>query len=81
MEIKSPDIYSFFVWQKKNPAGLLTSCYAKYDEMKCPVRVIWVYRQTRYVALMTTDLTLSVEQIIEFYGARWRKLSRKMSHF
>jgi len=24
------------------------------------------------VALVTTDLTLSVEQIIEFYGARWK---------
>ena len=40
--------------------------------MKCPVRVVWVYRKTRYVALMTTDLTLSIEQIIEFYGARWK---------
>ena len=40
--------------------------------MKCPVRVVWVYRQTKFVALMTTDLTLSVEQIIEYYGARWK---------
>jgi IS4 transposase len=24
------------------------------------------------VALFTTDLALSVEQIIEFYGARWK---------
>lgn len=40
--------------------------------MKCPVRVVWVYRKTRYVALMTTDLTLSVEQIVEYYGARWK---------
>lgn len=40
--------------------------------MKCPVHVVWVYRKTRYVALMTTDLSLSVEQIIEYYGARWK---------
>ncbi|HHB75907.1 MAG TPA: hypothetical protein ENK84_05120 [Desulfobulbus sp.] len=40
--------------------------------MKCPVRVVWVYRKTRYVSLMTTDLTLTVEQIIEYYGARWK---------
>lgn len=40
--------------------------------MKCPVRVVWVFRKSRYVALATTDLTLSVEQIIEFYGARWK---------
>lgn len=40
--------------------------------LKCPVRVVWVFRETRYVALFTTDLGLSVEQIIEFYGARWK---------
>jgi len=40
--------------------------------LKCPVRVVWVYRKTQWVALFTTDLALSVEQIIEFYGARWK---------
>lgn len=51
--------------------------------MKCPVRVVWVFRKTQFVALMTTDLTLSVEEIIEYYGARsklspdLRKSSRK----
>lgn len=40
--------------------------------MKCPVRVVWVYRTSRYVALASTDLSLSVEQIIEYYGARWK---------
>ena len=40
--------------------------------LKCPVRVVWVYRKTQWVALFTTDLALSVEQIIGFYGARWK---------
>lgn len=40
--------------------------------LKCPVRVIWVFRRTQWVALFTTDLTLSVTQIIEYYGARWK---------
>lgn len=40
--------------------------------LKCPVRVVWVYRRTRWVALFTTDLQLSVEQIISIYGARWK---------
>lgn len=40
--------------------------------MKCRVRVVWVFRKTRYIALMTTDLSLTVEQIIEYYGARWK---------
>lgn len=40
--------------------------------LKCQVRVVWVYRKTQWVALFTTDLTLSVAQIIEYYGARWK---------
>jgi hypothetical protein len=40
--------------------------------LRCPVRVVWVYRKTQWVALMTTDLDLSVEQIIEYYSARWK---------
>ncbi len=40
--------------------------------LRCPVRVVWVYRKTRWVALFTTDLRLSVEQIVSFYGARWK---------
>jgi hypothetical protein len=40
--------------------------------IKCPVRVVWVYRRTQWVALFTTDLTLSVAEIIEIYGARWK---------
>ncbi len=40
--------------------------------LKCPIRVVWVYRKTKWVALFTTDLRLTVEQIIELYGARWK---------
>jgi len=40
--------------------------------LKCPVRVVWIYRKTQWVALFSTDLTLSVQQIIEYYGARWK---------
>jgi hypothetical protein len=40
--------------------------------LKCCVRVVWIYRKTHWVALFTTDLALSVEQIIEYYGARWK---------
>ena len=31
-----------------------------------------VYRKTRWIALFSTGLTLSVEQIIEYCGARWK---------
>ena len=40
--------------------------------LKCAVRVVWVYRKSQWVALFSTDLGLSVEQIIEYYGARWK---------
>jgi hypothetical protein len=40
--------------------------------LRCAVRVVWVYRKTQWVALMTTDLTLTVEQIVEYYSARWK---------
>jgi hypothetical protein len=40
--------------------------------LRCQVRVVWVYRRTQWIALVTTDLTLSVAQIIEIYGARWK---------
>ena len=60
------------------------SLYGKYREvlakdrilmlktLRCPVRVVWVYRRTQWIALVSTDLALTVEQIIEFYGARWK---------
>ena len=34
--------------------------------------MVWIYRQTQWVALYSTDLTLSVRQVIEYYGARWK---------
>jgi len=40
--------------------------------LRCRVRVVWIFRRTRWVALVTTDLTLTVKQIIEYYGARWK---------
>lgn len=36
------------------------------------VKVVWIYRQRQWVALYSTDLTLSARQIIEYYGARWK---------
>ena len=40
--------------------------------IKHAVKVVWVYRQSQWVALFSTDTTLSVAQIIEYYGARWK---------
>ena len=40
--------------------------------LKCPVRLVWVFRKTQWIALFSTDLDLTTEQIIEYYGARWK---------
>ena len=40
--------------------------------LKCPVRVVWIYRKTQWVALFSTDLAMSVAEIIEYYGSRWK---------
>ena len=63
--------YSVLLYGKKRDVQAFSQD-VMLKTMKCPVRVVWVFRKTRYVALVTTDLTLSIEQIIEFYGARWK---------
>jgi len=40
--------------------------------IKCAVKVVWIYRKNQWVALFSTDTTLSAAQIVEYYGARWK---------
>ena len=63
--------YTVFLYGKKREVRAYSQT-VMLKTMKCPVRIVWVYRKTRYVALMTTDLMLSIEEIIEYYGARWK---------
>jgi hypothetical protein len=42
------------------------------NTLQCPVRVVWVFRANRFVAFFTTDLSLTPEQMLEYYGARWK---------
>jgi ribosomal protein L32 len=51
---------------------LATTKVVMLKTLKCPVRVVWVYRNTQWVAFFSTDLDLTTEQIIEYYGARWK---------
>ena len=39
---------------------------------KCPIKVVFAYYKNHFVALATTDLSLSVTQILEYYSARWK---------
>ena len=68
---KKCEAYMVFLYGKEREVQAYSQT-VMLKTMKCPVRVVWVYRKTRYVALMTTDMTLSIEQIIEYYGARWK---------
>ena len=45
---------------------------AMLKTLKTAVKVVWVYRKTQWVALFSTDLTLTAQEIIEYYGARWK---------
>jgi hypothetical protein len=44
--------------------------------LKSPVRVVWVFRNTQWVAMFTTDLALSVTQIIGLAGKLGLALKR-----
>lgn len=70
MKEKAESYTVFLYGKKRNVMASITLVMLR--TLKCPVRVVFVYRKTRWVALFTTDLSLSIEQIIEFYGARWK---------
>ena len=42
------------------------------ETLKHPVKVVWVFRKKQWVALFSTDLSMTLEQIVEYYGARWK---------
>jgi len=62
---------SLFLYGKNRQLNV-ASKVVTLKTLRCPVRVVFVYRKTQWVAIFTTDLTLSTQQIIEFYGARWK---------
>ena len=47
-------------------------CLVMLNSLRCQVRVVWVFRNTQWVALVATDLTLTLPQTVEYYGARWK---------
>jgi hypothetical protein len=63
--------YSLFLYGKTREVWAYDQVLM-LKNLRCPVRVVWVFRQNRWVAFFTTDLALGVEQVIAFYGARWK---------
>ncbi|MDX8390674.1 MAG: transposase [Mariprofundaceae bacterium] len=64
-------VRTVFLYGKKREV-VVSSVDIMLKNLRCPVRVVFVYRHTQWVALFSTDLSLSVTQMIEFYGARWK---------
>ena len=62
---------SVFLYGKQRDV-MVYDQFVMLKNLRRQVRVVWVFRKTRWVALFSTDLDLSVKQIIEFYGARWK---------
>jgi hypothetical protein len=42
------------------------------NTLRCPVRLVWAYRKTHWLALLSTSLAPTVKQIVHYYSARWR---------
>lgn len=69
--IKRTTTYSINLYGKQRDV-LAHDRIVMLKTLKCAVRVVWVYRKSNWIALFSTDLDLSVEQIIKYYGARWK---------
>ena len=69
--ISHASIYNVFLYGKYREVKAFSKT-VMLKTLKCQVRVVWVFRKTQWVALFSTDMNLSVEQIIEYYGARWK---------
>lgn len=63
--------YSAFIYGKIRKVQAVDQLFL-LKTLKAPVRVVWVYYRTQWVALFTTDLSLGVEDIITYYSARWK---------
>lgn len=69
--ISHASIHRVFLYGKFRDVNAFSKT-AMLKTLKCPVRIVWVFRKTQWVALFSTDMDLSIEKIIEYYGARWK---------
>jgi hypothetical protein len=66
--------YDGFIYGKKRTVKAISGIfYLKTLGMR--VHIVWVYYRKNTIALFTTDLTLDVEKIIEYYSAKWKQES------
>ena len=60
-----------FVYGKKREMFVYEKTFLS-KAFKCPIKVIFAYYKNHFVALATTDLSLTVTQVLEYYSARWK---------
>lgn len=60
-----------FVYGKQREMTLYEMT-AMSKSFKCKIKIVFAYYKNYYVALATTDLSLTAEQIVEYYSARWK---------
>lgn len=60
-----------FVYGKKREMFVYEESFMS-KAFKCPIKVVFAYYKKHFVALATTDLKLSVTQILEYYSAPWK---------
>jgi len=56
----------------RNRECLFSEIVCMSGALKCQVKIVFVYRKNHVFPLITTDLELSAEEMIEFYSARWK---------
>ena len=68
---KKSSVYRVFLYGKTKEVEA-SSRVLMLKSLRCKVRVVWIYSKSKYFTVLTTDLSLGISEIIEYYGARWK---------
>jgi len=62
------------VHKRRGKAKILSTAYVTIDDGKIPLKIVFVRdrnRSKKWLALITTDIKISEEEIVQTYGKRW----------
>lgn len=59
------------VYGKQRNIRIYTGIWMSWA-LKCEIKVVFAYYKNNFVALVSTDLSLSAEEIVEYYSAHWK---------
>jgi hypothetical protein len=63
--------YTVFLYGKRRQVQAIDKVFIP-KTLNVPTRIVWIFYRKQWIALFTTDLSLTIEKIIEYYGARWK---------